>query len=156
MRNLAMGLMMVVAGYLVTGCGKPADESKPAAPPKPAKLDMAAFQGDWGVDFDRTMEEGKKSPKYKEEDAEKVGEVIRKFMERMSLKVTDKELVYKMGDKEKAFPWVLKSADEKSVTVEVENGQEKADMTFSLVGEKLLNIRNSASDDMDFYIWKKK
>jgi len=118
-------------------------------------MGIAAFAGLWEVDFDRTMEEGKKSPKYDKTTAERMPDMIKKMMAMMKVKVTDKEMVYLRGTRKMAFPFAVKSSDEKSVTGTMKLGPNEATVVFTLIDGVYMNFKSSASDDMDYYVWKK-
>lgn len=118
-------------------------------------LGMSNFIGLWEVDFDRTMEEGKKSPKYDDKMAERMPAMIQRMMKKMTIKFTDKEMIYFMGTNEVTFPYSIKSSDSTSVTVSMKQGSNEATVVFTLIRGKYMNFKSSASDDMDYYVWKK-
>lgn len=117
-----------------------------------ADLKIDAFSGTWSVDFDRTMEEAKKSPKY---DGERVPAMIKRMMAKMKIDMTDKEMTYIRGAKEMKMPFTVKSSDDQSVTVSVKQGDQEATIKFTLIDGAFMNFNSSGSDDMDYYIWKK-
>jgi hypothetical protein len=118
-------------------------------------LKISKFVGLWDVDFDRTMEEAKKSPKYNEKEAERMPAMIKRMMGKMKIKLTDKQMIYVRGTKEVVFPYSVKSSDDKSVTIEIRKGDDTATVAFILIDGKYMNFKSSASDDMHYYVWKK-
>ena len=137
-------IMLVMVLSVVWGCGA-IDED----------LDMSKFNGLWEVDFDRTMEESQKSPKYDEKTATRMPDMIKRMMANMKIKLTDKEMIYLRGTKEVVIPYTLKSSDQKSVTVTMKQGPEEASAVFTLIDGKYMKFKSSASDDMHYYVWKK-
>ena len=137
-------VIMVMALSAVWGCGANVEE-----------LDMSKFTGMWEVDFDRTLEEGKKSPKYDETMATRMPDMIKRMMATMKVKLTDKEMIYLRGTKEVVIPYTVKSSDHTSVTVTIKQGPEEATAVFTLIDGNYMNFKSSASDDMHYYVWKK-
>ena len=137
-------IMLVMVLSVVWGCGA-IDED----------LDMSKFTGLWEVDFDRTMEEGKKSPKYDEKMATRLPDMIKRMMATMKVKLTDTEMIYLRGTKEVVIPYTVDSSDQKSVTVTMKQGPEEATAVFTLIDGMYMNFKTSASDDMHYYVWKK-
>lgn len=120
-----------------------------------ANMDMSKFVGQWEVDYDRTLTEGKKSPKYNEKMAERMPAMIKRLMAKMKIKLTEKEMTYIMGTKEMKLPYSVKSADAKSVTISIKQGQKEVTVVFTLIDGKYMNFKSSGSDDMHYYVWKK-
>lgn len=115
-------------------------------------LEISRFAGDWVVDYDRTLEAGKKSPKY---DAERMPAMIKSMMEKMKIRMTENEMIYLRGKKELKIPFTVKSSDEKTLTVSVTQGNEQVTIVFTLIDGACMNFKSSGSDDMDFFIWTK-
>ncbi len=118
-------------------------------------LDMSKFVGLWKVNFERTMEEAKKSPKYREEDAERMPAMIKRMMAKMKIEISDKDMSYIRGANKMTLPYTFTSSDTKSATVNVKQGPKEASMVFYLIDGEFMNFKSSASDDMHFYIWEK-
>ena len=116
------------------------------------ELNMAVFKGVWAVHYDRTMEEGKKSPKY---DEERMPAMIRGMMSKMKIKMTDSEMIYLRGTKEIKLPYTATSADADSASVVVKQGENEATITFTLIDNTYMNFKSSGSDDMDYYVWQR-
>jgi hypothetical protein len=115
-------------------------------------LDMSRFVGLWGVDYERTMEEGKKSPKY---DAEKMPAMIKGMMTKMKIRLTDSEMIYVRGAREVKMPYTVTSSDARSVTAGVSQGSQEITLTFILIDGEYMNFKSSGSDDMAYYVWKR-
>ena len=118
-------------------------------------LDMGKLAGMWEVDYDRTMAEGKKSPKYDDKMAERLPAMVKRMMGRMRITLTDKEMIYVMGAKEMALPYTVKSSDANSVTVSAKQGTKEVTVVFTLIEATYMNFKSSGSDDMDYYVWKR-
>lgn len=117
--------------------------------------DMGHFIGLWRVDFERTMEEAKKSPKYSAKDAERLPTIIKKMMEMMAIKLADGSMSYARGSRETTLPYKVKTASGNSATVAFTHGDKTFDVRFTLIDGNYMNFKSTASDDMDYYIWKR-
>ena len=118
-------------------------------------LDMSKFIGLWEVDYARTMEAGKKSPKYNEKDAERMPAMIKRMMEKMKIKLTETEMIYLRGSKEIKVPYTVKSSDKTSITISAKQGSIDAAVVFTLIDGEYMSFKSSGSDDMAYYVWKK-
>ena len=78
------------------------------------KKGMQNFYGEWVVDFDRTMEEAKKSPKYSEEDLQKIPDIIKRMMGSMEVQITESEFLFKRGNKSISNTYELVEESENS------------------------------------------
>ena len=136
--------ILVTLLAITSGCGGSVGE-----------LDIGSLIGVWEVDFDRTMEEAKKSPKYDEAMAERMPKIVKRMMARMKIKLTGTELIYLRGEKEIVLPYEVTSSNANSITVTVKSGTEEATVVFTLIDGAYMNLKSSASDDMDYYVWKK-
>jgi hypothetical protein len=116
---------------------------------------MSKFLGSWRVDFERTMEEAKKSPKYSAKDAKRLPTIIKKMMEMMAIKLADGSMSYARGSRETTIPYRVKTASGNSATVACSHGDKSFDVRFTLIDGKYMNFKSAASDDMDYYIWKR-
>ncbi|MCZ6875952.1 MAG: hypothetical protein O7G88_20885 [bacterium] len=117
--------------------------------------DMSKFLGLWRVDFERTMEEAKKSPKYSAKDAERLPAMVKKMMGMMTIKLADGSMSYVRGSREMNLPYRVKAASGNSATVVCSRGDKTFDVRFTLIDGKYMNFKSAASDDMDYYIWKR-
>ncbi len=117
---------------------------------------MQNFYGEWVVDFDRTMEEAKKSPKYSEEDLQKIPDIIKRMMGSMEVQITESEFLFKRGNKSISNTYELVEESENSAqALFTVNGREYF-TDFILIENKFMNFKSGGSDDMDYYIWKPK
>ncbi len=121
----------------------------------PANLNMTDFTGLWEVDFDRTMEAAKQSPKYDEAEAARLPDMIKRLMAMMKVEVTDSEMIYHRGEKAVAVPYTVSASDMTSVTVAVKQGAMEATLIFTQVDADTMRFTSSATDDMDYYVWKR-
>ena len=117
-------------------------------------MDIGEFVGHWEVDFDRTMEEVKKSPEYNPEDAEKLPKIVKRMMQRMKIRIEPDNVVYWMGKRQEAFPFTVTAASDTTVTANTEQHGKTATFVLTLVEGRYMNLKSSTSDDLDYYIWK--
>ena len=117
--------------------------------------DMSQFLGMWRVDFERTMEAAKKSPKYSAQDAERLPPIIKRMMGMMAIELADSNMRYIRGSRETTLPYKVKAASGDSATVVFTHGDKTFDVYFTLIDGNYMNFKSTGSDDMDFYIWKR-
>ena len=116
---------------------------------------MNKFLGLWHVDFERTMEAAKKSPKYSAKDAERLPAMVKKMVQMMQIKLANDSMSYVRGSREMNLPYRVKTASGDSATVSCSRGNKTFDVRFTLIEGKYMNFKSTASDDMDYYIWKR-
>ena len=146
MQRTAFFLITALVALSLIGCKKDAG-SQPAKNP---------FIGKWIVNYELTMEEGKKSPKYQPETAQLMGKLIKNMVERMKLEITAEEMIYSMNDDAHPVPYTIIStgAGGKSLTVTSQAGDKDVQVTFTLIDDKYMNFKSTGTDDMDYYIWQ--
>ena len=122
-----------------------------------AENGIKKFIGTWKVNCEKTLLEAKKSPKYKPEDEERMKKAIEKMLKSMTLVIKEKELIFDMGKRKQALKSI--KVENKNDTLimffEVGKKKNKFQVTFSIVENRFLNFKSTASDDMNFYIWEK-
>lgn len=148
MRKTAFILIITLSAMSLLGCKK-----DPATPPAP----MNSFTGNWTVDYDRTMEETKKSPKYKPEVDQLFAMLIQNTVEKMKLKITSDKMISSRDDQEQALAYTVTSTsdDGKTMTATLAAGEEQVQITFTLVDDDYMNFKSTGTEDMDYYIWKR-
>jgi|GEM_PF-1603060 len=117
--------------------------------------EMSPFEGLWTIDVDKTMESVKSSPKYDASEDEEFKSTITSMMKRMKLSITTDKVIYHIGQKQEVIALGKKVTSPSSVIAEVDSNGKKVTLTFTAVGEKHLNLKSSASHDMDYIIWGK-
>jgi hypothetical protein len=140
---------VVVICVWMTGCGKPSGQVAP--------FGKAAFEGQWVPDFDRTMEEARKSPKYQPGD-EKVSAMLKRTLESMQLEVTADALVFSRGGRKQSLAYTVISTDPEAQSLTVStggDGDKGTEVTLRLLEGGFLNFKSAGSDDMDYFIWKR-
>lgn len=118
-------------------------------------LEASKYTGTWELDFDRTMEEAKKSPKYKPSDAAEMPAMIKQMMQRMKLKLSDKEFAMVQGGKEMSTPYTVQSGTDTTAVLAVKIRDTEQTLTVTLLDGKFLKVKSSGTDDLDYLIWKK-
>jgi hypothetical protein len=113
------------------------------------------FLGVWVVDYDQTMEEAKKSPKYQAKDAPLIAGMIKRMMATMKIEFTRNEMIYLRGDRKNAIPYTVKSGGGSKTTLSCTAGGRQFEVVVTLREGTTMNFKSSGSDDMDFYIWKR-
>ena len=146
MQRTPLFLITALAVLSLIGCNKDAGTG-PAKNP---------FIGKWTVNYDLTMEESKKSPKYQPELAPLIGMVIKDMVERMKLEITAEEMIYSRDDNKQSAPYTITSTDTagKSLTAASQAGDKEVQIVFTLIDDKYMNFTSTGSDDMNYYIWQ--
>lgn len=117
--------------------------------------EMALFEGLWAINVDKTMEHVKNSPNYDASEDEDFKQTLTSMMEKVKLKVQPDKVIYYMGKKQEMVSLGKKTASPSSVIAEVDSHGTKAELTFTMVDKKYLNLKSSGSNDMDYIIWEK-
>ncbi len=108
------------------------------------------------MNYDLTMEESKKSPKYQPEIAQLMGMVIKNMVEQMKLEITAEDVLYSMNDNKQSVPYTITSTDAagKSLTATSQASDKEVQIIFTLIDDKYMNFKSTGSDDMNYYIWQ--
>ena len=112
------------------------------------------LRGAWVIAPKETEAFMKTSPKWKPEDAK----YLPKIMERMSLavyEIGDGTLTMSIRRSKRTLPIVLKESGKKKHVFETKVGENTVVLTMTVNAQGFLNIRSSATDDMDYYLWKR-
>jgi hypothetical protein len=113
-----------------------------------------AIKGTWVIDAEASEAQMKTSPKWKAEDAQ----YLPRIMERMALVrylFEGDTITVSMRGKEQPMPVTLKTSNEKKWIFEGQAGEQTVTLTVSLNDQGCMNIKSSATDDMDYYLWKR-
>jgi len=116
----------------------------------------ASIRGDWVIDADESMALFKTSPKYKESDEAMVAKVLQKRQAVMSLNITDEACAITLGGKPHVIPFTVKSSSAGEVVTTAKAGDREFELTFKLIKGQFLQMISSASDDMNYFAWKRK
>lgn len=118
------------------------------------------LRGHWIVDMEKTLELVKTSPKYRPEEEERMPQMIKSIMERMSIEVQDNEILYYRGmskaESAMVTPFEVDSVDGNTVRLRCADpsGQDVF-LTLTLLSPGQMNFKSSQTNDFDYYIWKK-
>jgi len=112
------------------------------------------LKGSWILNAEATTEYMKTSPKWDEATAKHLPMIIKR-MSKLVYLFEDDVITVSMRGKGHALPVVLKSTDKKTYVFEAKAGKRVITLTVSINDAGNLNIRSSATDDMDYYLWKR-
>ena len=112
------------------------------------------LKGSWILNADATSLYIKTSPKW-DASGEKYLPTILKRMSQMAYVFNDKAIVVSMRGREQALPVTLSSSEDKTYVFDGELRGKSVTMTVSFIDETTINIRSSATDDMDYYLWSR-
>jgi hypothetical protein len=113
-----------------------------------------ALSGTWVIDSEGTTEFMKTSPKYDEKAAKYLPKIITR-MSKVTYTFENDQIVAKMGDKEKALDVTHLKSEGNTHTFESTIGDKTMTITATINDKGQLNIKNSASNDGDYFLWKK-
>lgn len=111
------------------------------------------LKGTWIVDATATEANMKTSPKWKAEGS-KYLPTIMKRMSQVMYAFDDDTITVTMRGKKQPLKVALKHSEKKRYLFEGNVGGRVITLTVTITGEGNLNIRSSATDDMDYYLWK--
>lgn len=112
------------------------------------------LKGTWILDAQATEHYIMTSPKWKPETAK----YLPTIMERMSYYVFEFDegvIIASRRAKKETLPVALKENDKKKYVFKGEIRNQTITMTVTFVNDTTINIRSSATDDMDYYLWKR-
>ena len=122
-----------------------------AATPVPMPENL---KGTWKLNATATEAAMRTSPKW-DADAEKYWPRILKRMSQVRYILEDGKIIAAMGEKKKEVPVTVKSQDGDVTVFDATAGDKPFTMTATLDKDGNLNLKSSATDDMDFYWWEK-
>lgn len=112
------------------------------------------LKGTWVLHAEATETYMKTSPKWKEED-KKYLPTIMKRMSQVQYEFEGSAIIVSMRGKQQTVSVVLKKNNRKEYMFEGTIQGKAVTMTVSFVDDGIIRIRSSATDDMDYYLWKR-
>lgn len=121
---------------------------------------LDAFVGTWNIDYDATLKEARRSPKYRPGDEKVMRKVIRRIADSTTLAITESELSFVVNSKASVMAYEIKSQTPGRAVLVYKNqnaeaGNAEATLTLEARMEGRLNLRSSLTNDMDYYIWRR-
>lgn len=113
-----------------------------------------ALKGSWIFDADATEAYMQTSPNWKAED-EKYLPTILKRMSQAAYEFTDDAFIVSMRGKTQALNVTLTHSEKKIYIFEGTLADQNITLTASINDGGGLNVRSSATDDMEYYLWKR-
>ncbi len=112
------------------------------------------LKGSWILHASATETHMKTSPKWKAEHAKYLPTVMKR-MSKVLFEFGDNAIVASTGSKQQTLPVMLKESSRTKYVFEGRVREKSVTMTVSFVDDRTINIRSSATDDMDYYLWKR-
>ena len=112
------------------------------------------LKGSWILDASATEKHVTTSPQWTAEDA-KYLPTIMKRMSQFVFEFEEDAIVSSMRGKQQSLPVVLKENSGKTYVFEGTIRDERVTVTVSFVDDRTINIRSSATADMDYFLWKR-
>ena len=112
------------------------------------------FLGEWEIDPERTMAVAEKSPEYKESERDMITHFVRRRAETMTLSITPDAVTLRTGKGDMEIPVTVADAADGEVNLDAEFGDQEFGLDLAFLGEEHLQMISSASDDMNFFVWR--
>jgi hypothetical protein len=116
---------------------------------------VGRFAGTWEVDVDRTLVEMQKYEDLAALSRDDQVHHIMKYMGHMKVEVTPGEFTLISKGGPVAMPHELKSSDGDSTVLTVQDRNRTVECTLSAIDGDHMNIRWSAEDTFDIYVWRR-
>ena len=113
-----------------------------------------ALKGDWVIDAPASEVHMQTSPKWKPEDAQYLPMIMNR-MAQVRYAFAGDTITVSMRGKQQPLPVTLAKSEDKRWIFEGLAGEQTVTLTVSLNEAGNMNIRSSATDDMDYYLWKR-
>jgi len=117
--------------------------------------DASVFVGEWTINTAKTLEAGKKSPKYNPDDQAIFEKVVNRMAKALKLKVTPQKMIYLQNGKEIKVPYTVTQSTKTKMVAQTSIQDKQVTITFTLIDGEWMNMKSSGTDDMDYYIWQR-
>ena len=112
------------------------------------------LKGFWILDAKATAAYMQTSPKWKAEDAKYLPRIIQRMSQATYL-FEDGKITVSTRGRQQPLDVVLKTSEKPRYVFEGNVGDQALTLPVSITEAGNLNIRSSATDDMDYYLWKR-
>ena len=112
------------------------------------------LKGSWILDAPATEEHLKTSPQWKAEDAKFLPTILKR-MSQFLFGFEEDAIVSTMRGRQQVIPVELKEKSGHTYVFEGKVRDQTITLTVSFVDDRTISIRSSASDDMDYFLWKR-
>jgi hypothetical protein len=113
-----------------------------------------ALKGTWVIDAEASTAYMKTSPKWTDKDAEHLP-MIFKHLAGVVYIFADNTIAVATGKERQTYAATLKSRDGNTYVFDTKAGDQPITLTATLTAAGKLNVRSSATNDMDYYLWQR-
>ena len=116
------------------------------------------LMGSWIVDYNETFKAIKNSDIWEElgeAEMEMFPDLLEEMISGLRITITHEELITEMGSELIELPYEIVSSTKDKIIVSMEVEKEKVEVTFSILNKNLIMFSSSATDDMDYMVWKR-
>ena len=112
------------------------------------------LKGTWVIDLVPSIQYMQTSPRWTDQTATHLPPILQR-MSQVMYEFTDDSMVMSIGGKKKILPVSLKSTQANVIIFESAVGGQLHTLTVSNTNGTNVNFKSSASNDLDFYLWKR-
>ncbi|MFC1887687.1 hypothetical protein ACFLYK_02650 [Candidatus Cloacimonadota bacterium] len=114
--------------------------------------------GNWVVDYNETFKAIKKSDIWDElgeEEMEMFPDLLEEMIGGMKITINSKEITTELGREQVVIPYEVISASGDKIVMRTEIEEEMVEITFRIINKNMFMFSSSATDDMDYLVWKR-
>jgi len=113
------------------------------------------LQGQWQVDVDQTVDYTRKYADLSETESERLPDMVERLARSMTLEVNGDKMTISRGERSQSYGLQFKDSKADQVVATFQAGDMSIELTFHFIDEDHMRYTSSATDDMDYYIWKR-
>ena len=136
-------VIMSIILILLAGCSKSADE---------------LVIGSWVADYNRTMKSIMDSEIWAEmSETEQVlfPDILEEMLQNVVIEIDKEKLRMIVRDIENDYPCTITDVDKDNVTLQCESEGNVIELVVNIIDKNHMSFKSSATNDMDYYIWKR-
>jgi len=136
-------IVAAVITFLLLGCGTKPQEK---------------ILGSWVVDYTETFKTIKSSEiwiELGEMEREMFPDLLEEMIGSMKITIYEGEIITEMGSNSVSIPYLIESTSEDQLIANANIEGENVTLTFTILSKNLMMFSSDATDDMDFYVWKR-
>ena len=123
-----------------------------------SKQSVEMLPGRWIVDYDRTMKAVMNDKIWKDmSDMERdyFPDILMDTIKGFVMRIDDKALTFSMRGNDLSYPYIIEKEEGNSLILISDTGDEEVRLIFRIIDRNHISFKSSATNDMDFYIWKR-
>lgn len=113
------------------------------------------LKGTWVIDYDRTLENVQSSSTISVKEAATLPGQLKLLRGLLKLQITDRQVVTFRGDRKESVAYQVEEINKNTVLLTANARGRQVILTFTLQPGGGMHMGSSATDDMDYFLWKK-